>query len=391
MVSNGCGGAQDCGACGANEACGAVVANRCGPLPCFNGVRDGPEGDVDCGGSCAAFCAIGRLCNVTADCVGNASCTMGVCTRGRAVALEAMPQGRGNAASVVVDGRLYVFGGLDSSLEPTTSTYIFDGTSWSGGAPFPEPRQMATAVALAGGKIALVSGRGPSSTDHPDAGVRRRVDVYEPSSNSWSRLPDLPTSHVGACLVARPNDELLVIGGYTGSDDDTQTRSVARWTPDAGQWVEVPDALLVPRGGATCGPTADGGVLLAGGLAAGFIYATDTAELLNPSSLTSVLLPRLPVRRGLSTAGVLPDGRVLLLGGWDATSTVTRSGAAMAESWLWSERAPLGEAMTPLPARLYGTASGLGPDGGLWLAGGVEKVTNLLFPRVSSVTTSWSY
>ncbi|MFM2153178.1 MAG: hypothetical protein RL199_1613, partial [Pseudomonadota bacterium] len=45
-----------------------VVAPRCVPSTCRNGVKDAAEADVDCGGACATRCAAGKLCKANADC-----------------------------------------------------------------------------------------------------------------------------------------------------------------------------------------------------------------------------------------------------------------------------------------------------------------------------------
>ncbi len=46
--------------------------------PCANGVKDGAESDVDCGGGTCGACADGATCNGPADCVSG-SCNNGVC------------------------------------------------------------------------------------------------------------------------------------------------------------------------------------------------------------------------------------------------------------------------------------------------------------------------
>lgn len=69
-----CGGA--CPACPIGGACrtgadcdnGNCVSRRCTPLPCFDGVQDGAETDVDCGGGTCRRCAGGRHCLVDGDC-----------------------------------------------------------------------------------------------------------------------------------------------------------------------------------------------------------------------------------------------------------------------------------------------------------------------------------
>jgi len=46
---------------------------------CFNGVQDGGESDIDCGGPCDVDCARGQTCFVTDDCQGTDTCAFGVC------------------------------------------------------------------------------------------------------------------------------------------------------------------------------------------------------------------------------------------------------------------------------------------------------------------------
>jgi len=66
---------------------------------CTDGVKNGTETDVDCGGSCAAKCADSKLCSVNADCSG-ASCVGGTCCTvlGAPTGLQATP---GNAQVTV--------------------------------------------------------------------------------------------------------------------------------------------------------------------------------------------------------------------------------------------------------------------------------------------------
>jgi hypothetical protein len=82
-----CGGA--CKACAANQRClvagdcatGACVGNICVAAKlssCGNRVKDGSETDVDCGGGACSPCAIGSHCAVSADCAGGA-CLNNVC------------------------------------------------------------------------------------------------------------------------------------------------------------------------------------------------------------------------------------------------------------------------------------------------------------------------
>jgi hypothetical protein len=80
-----CGGG--CDPCGANRACGGatdcismVCTNQlCQPPSCADGVRNGNELDVDCAGSCGpGSCDPGQACGGHSDCASNL-CAGGVC------------------------------------------------------------------------------------------------------------------------------------------------------------------------------------------------------------------------------------------------------------------------------------------------------------------------
>jgi hypothetical protein len=82
-----CGG-PNCSPCGpggrcvANRDCttGVCAGGLCAVVVsgCSDGVKDGNETDVDCGGSCPP-CAAGKVCAVNADCVPG-ECTGNICT-----------------------------------------------------------------------------------------------------------------------------------------------------------------------------------------------------------------------------------------------------------------------------------------------------------------------
>lgn len=66
-------------ACGADRRCDSETG-ACVEIPasCHDGVKNGGETDVDCGGSCGAACEVGRGCAQGRDCESNV-CEGGVC------------------------------------------------------------------------------------------------------------------------------------------------------------------------------------------------------------------------------------------------------------------------------------------------------------------------
>lgn len=82
-----CGG-PDCAPCGDHEACRIdqdcesdlcdPLLYTCLPLTCRDGVQNGDETDVDCGGATCAGCYVAKRCNVAHDCA-TLVCNAGAC------------------------------------------------------------------------------------------------------------------------------------------------------------------------------------------------------------------------------------------------------------------------------------------------------------------------
>jgi Cys-rich repeat protein len=75
-----------CVACGpvpvaGSERAGAAQEGTC-PGACANGVKDGDESDVDCGGPDCLPCGVGQGCGDDSDCFSSASCVDNVCRDG---------------------------------------------------------------------------------------------------------------------------------------------------------------------------------------------------------------------------------------------------------------------------------------------------------------------
>lgn len=83
-----CGGSF-CGACSPGQGCDGpsdctslvCTGNVCQAPTCADGVLNQDETDIDCGGSCGATCAFGQSCSGGGDCV-TGTCSGGVCNCG---------------------------------------------------------------------------------------------------------------------------------------------------------------------------------------------------------------------------------------------------------------------------------------------------------------------
>jgi hypothetical protein len=72
----------------ASDGTDGSTLDRVGPdstsISCDNGILDGDETDIDCGGGACPHCAIGAACRQDTDCIG-AYCKMGICAQGSCV------------------------------------------------------------------------------------------------------------------------------------------------------------------------------------------------------------------------------------------------------------------------------------------------------------------
>ena len=94
---------------------------------CADGFKNGEETDMDCGGKCAAKCAMMKGCKKSGDCVGNFPCTAGKCGATSCIGLF---------KSGVRKNGMYVL--TDVSTKKQTKVYCSltdnaDGQGWTGG------------------------------------------------------------------------------------------------------------------------------------------------------------------------------------------------------------------------------------------------------------------
>jgi Kelch motif len=96
-----------------------------------------------------------------------------------------------------------------SSAKPGQSERVAGGPSWRAEATMPVPRSE-VAGAVVDGKIAVAGGF------LADGRSSRRVDLYDPARDRWSRLPDLPLA-VNHAMAAADGRRLYIVGGYGAS------------------------------------------------------------------------------------------------------------------------------------------------------------------------------
>ena len=160
--------------------------------------------------------------------------------RDRWVRLPSLPTPRGAVAVAVLGDRLYVAGGMAAGVPlRVVEAYDFGERRWERVADMPADREHVAGAAL-GGRFYVVGGRNRQTDALPD------VTRYDPATDSWERIPDLPIREGGG--EAQPFDgALLAIGG--GDDrGETVTGAVQRFDPASEEWTQLPE-MRTPRHG----------------------------------------------------------------------------------------------------------------------------------------------
>ena len=196
------------------------------------------------------------------------------------ITLAPMPTARAGAAAAVIDDGIFVIGGRQSTSGPcsggpylgTVEKYDIDTDTWSMVAPLPNPRSDMAAVAH-GGKI-FVFGGCTGTASAPS--VTKEVDMYDPQTNTWTRLADMTTAR--ASLVAgHSGDKVYTIGGTDGVSaltvNEVYDISSDSWSPSTPMTTPRQEAGVNSHGGR---------IYVVGGAQPAFGASTDANEVFKP-------------------------------------------------------------------------------------------------------------
>ena len=216
-----------------------------------------------------------------------------------------------------------------------------------------------------------------------------RGDVYNPATNTWTQVADLPfgVSHMGTVALG---DSIYFASGYpaTATNQTFSTTAVWRYDTVGNRFSNLPN-LPAARGG---------GALVAVGRALHFVGGSDSARRdaaqhwrLDLDNLTAGWVARAPLPVATNhVAGVALDGKVYIIGGQQNqdAAAIQRGEVQVYDPATnqWSARAPL-----PL-ARSHITSSTLVRNGQIIVLGGIGP-GNSVIKRVDGynpVTNTWT-
>jgi N-acetylneuraminic acid mutarotase len=120
-----------------------------------------------------------------------------------------MPMSRNAATACVVNGKIYVIGGVVGNLEGAALSTVYEydplADTWTRKANMPTARMWSSSIALAG-KIYVIGGvrfGGP---------VFSKVEEYDPTTDTWITKLDMPTRR-GMLSTSVVNGNIYAIGG----------------------------------------------------------------------------------------------------------------------------------------------------------------------------------
>ncbi|HEY8598583.1 MAG TPA: kelch repeat-containing protein [Thermomicrobiales bacterium] len=304
----------------------------------------------------------------------------------------AMNLGRmGHTATPLPTGQVLVVGG-DTVLPGmpatvTNSVELFDPAtnSWRPAAAASLGRQHHTATVLPDGRVLIVGGE----TIDPASGQQRvlaSAELYDPRTNSWSRVGDLGRSRVGHTAIVLPDGRVVVSGGETVAADGQRdvTPAVEIFDPASGAWADT-GSLSTGRAGHTANLLPDGRILIVGGQTAAtrggglqFVATRATtvpaasAEVFDPQAGTWRPIASLASPRSGHSATLLPSGQLLVVGGYAPNGTTPLGTAERYDPTtnIWS-------LMNTPTARAEHTATLLA-DGSLLIVGGKDSPTSYI-------------
>jgi N-acetylneuraminic acid mutarotase len=209
-------------------------------------------------------------------------------------------EGLNATAAALVDGRLYVIGGFETTTNVATDrvrVYDTQTKEWGEAAALPAPRG-GHAAAVLDGRIHVLGGGDSAST-------LTHHSVYDPAADAWSEEAPLPVPKGSVAAVVHEG-ELWAIGGRSGLDDFGE---VDVWDPETGEWSIGP--ALPPRG-AHGAAVFDGAIHVFGGESQAEGRVLDDVLRLEGEEWTQVA--PLPAPRSFARAVPLGED-VLVVGG----------------------------------------------------------------------------
>jgi hypothetical protein len=222
-----------------------------------------------------------------------------------------MTANRGDhTATLLANGKVLIAGGADQDptgtgltsaelYDPSTGTFTQTGSMAVG-------RFLHTATLLQNGKVLIVGGALTSTSD-PVA----TAEVYDPATGTFTMTGAMATAREQHTATLLADGRVLIVGGTTstGTGDLHPTATVEVYDPSTGSF-SVTGSMAEARTFHTATLLPSGEVLVAGGG-----DENSTAEVYDPATGAFSITSGMEIGRSGHTATLLPNGSVLVAGG----------------------------------------------------------------------------
>jgi N-acetylneuraminic acid mutarotase len=209
--------------------------------------------------------------------------------------------------TIATNGRIYVFGGMNStgvlnSLEiynPSTNT-------WSSGAPMPVATGGMSFVLGSNGYIYMFGG---ITSTHVSTTYR-----YTPSTNTWTALAGMPVALFEAAAAGTTNGKIYVFGGEPSTALGTSTSGTWIYDIATNTWSTGANMPLgVQQHSAITG--ADGRIYIIGGRSLSSKEPVGLVQIYNPTTNTWTSGAAMPLPKVQFGAVRAADNRIYIIGG----------------------------------------------------------------------------
>ncbi|MGB7159451.1 MAG: kelch repeat-containing protein [Tepidisphaeraceae bacterium] len=279
------------------------------------------------------------------------------------------PIPRAEAMTATVDGKLYVFGGFSGSAGPVVRSDVYDPVTntWTRIADLPK-RITHAGVAVDGRNIYLAGGYVGTGPGFQQQFGTNEVWRFNVDAQQWTAMPALPADLASGGLVVLGR-ELHYFGGNDAARDDVGVHYVLSLDAPT-TWAS---AAALPSGRSHLGYAALGGKIYAMGGQFGIDEDLETENLVHvwdPASPGAwAALATMPAKVShISSSTFVHGDRIIVAGGETANGAATKGVFAydpLANDW---------DTLTSLPApRFSGAARAI--DGVLYFTGGSSQTT----------------
>ncbi|HUK21401.1 MAG TPA: kelch repeat-containing protein [Gemmatimonadales bacterium] len=272
-----------------------------------------------------------------------------------------LPEPLLDSHAAVLNGRIYVAGGLDAHGQPTAHVYRYDpgADAWTQLKDLPAPRHNMPLVVV---RDTLYAAGGLSGSSFK---AEHTLWAYRPDKDEWDSRAGMPGPR-GASVAVAVGGKLVVLGGYSRFKDGGLLADPVIYDPGFNSWLEV-WPMPTPRDHLTA-ETVMGLVYVIGGRPMSPAHNYDVVEIYDPTKyLNGRWLRKAPMPTARSSLGsAVLGGKIHTFGGETAFEVFGSHEVYDPEKDLWTQAAPLptprhGMAVAALDEKAYVIGGGTAP------------------------------